>query len=485
MAQAYYSPQHSPMANNKKDNNKKENNMQANRQAGHILIVDDDADVLLAAEIVLKKEFSRVRVESDPTQLGSLLEQHDFDVVLLDMNFVMGVTSGQDGLDWLKFIESRAPATQIIVMTAYGSLNLAIAAIKEGASDFVVKPWDNAKLVATIGAALAHNRTAREVTQLKTRQKQLNQFLGQDFGQIIGQAPALQLLLANIEKVAATDANVLILGENGTGKELIARALHAQSRRTEQPFINVDLGAIAPTLFESELFGHTRGAFTDAHGNRAGRFEIASGGTLFLDEIGNIDMQMQAKLLGVLESRTLSRVGSDKPVAIDVRLICATNMPLHEMVDEYRFRQDLLYRINTIELQVPPLRERLSDIPLLAEHFITLFSRKYNQRKKGISADALRKLQGYAWPGNIREFQHAVERALIMGDHDNLQADDFMLASKKPGQRESINLNLEAMEKDVIQKALVKHQNNLSRAAAELGLSRATLYRKMGKYGIE
>lgn len=453
--------------------------------AGNILIVDDDADVLLAAEIVLKKEFSRVHAASDPTRLGALLEQYEPEVVLLDMNFVMGVTTGQDGLDWLKFIKSRCPATQVIVMTAYGSLNLAIAAIKDGASDFVVKPWDNAKLVATIGAAVAHSRTAREVIQLKSRQKVLNQFLGQDFAQIIGQSPALQTLMANIEKVADTDANVLILGENGSGKELVARALHAQSRRAEQPFINVDLGAIAPTLFESELFGHTKGAFTDAHQHRAGRFEIASGGTLFLDEIGNIDMQMQAKLLGVLESRTLSRVGSDKAIAVDVRLICATNMPLHEMVDDYRFRQDLLYRINTVELQVPPLRERTSDIPLLAEHFVTLFSRKYNSRKKGISADALRKLQGYAWPGNIREFQHAVERALIMGEHDELQAEDFALVSKKPGQRENINLNLEAVEKDTIQKALVKHQNNLSRAAAELGLGRATLYRKMSKYGIQ
>ncbi|HEY0963213.1 MAG TPA: sigma-54 dependent transcriptional regulator [Pseudomonadales bacterium] len=452
---------------------------------GHILIVDDDADVLLAAEIVLKKDFSRVRTCSDPAQLGVLLDQHEPDVVLLDMNFVMGVTSGRDGLDWLKFIRNHAPATQVIVMTAYGSMNLAIAAIKSGASDFVVKPWDNEKLVATIFSALAHSRTAREVTQLKTRQTALNRFLGQDFGQIVGEAPALQQLMASIEKVAATDANVLILGENGSGKELIARALHAQSRRAEQPFINVDLGAIAPTLFESELFGHTKGAFTDANRDRAGRFEIASGGTLFLDEIGNIDMQMQAKLLGVLESRSLSRVGSDRPVAVDVRLICASNMPLHDMVDDYRFRQDLLYRINTVELHVPPLRERISDIPLLAEHFIALFSRKYNRRKPGIGVAALRKLQAYAWPGNIREFQHAVERALIMSEHDELQPDDFLFAARKASARDNASLNLEDVEKDTIQKALVKHQNNLSRAAAELGLGRATLYRKMSKYGLQ
>jgi DNA-binding NtrC family response regulator len=454
------------------------------RQAGNILIVDDNVDVLLAAEIVLKKEFSRVQTEADPTQLCVLLEQHDFDVVLLDMNFAMGITSGQEGLDWLKFIKTRAPATRVILMTAYGGVNLAIAAIKEGATDFVVKPWENAKLVATIGAAIAHSRATREVTQLKTRQKLINQFLGQNFGQIIGQSESLRVLMANIEKVAATDANVLIFGENGTGKELIARALHSQSQRADHPFINVDLGAIVPSLFESELFGHTKGAFTDARSDRSGRFEVAAGGTLFLDEIGNINMQMQAKLLGALQSRTLSRVGSDSPIDIDVRLICATNMPLYEMVEDFRFRQDLLYRINTVELHVPPLRERQSDIPLLAEHFLTLFSRKYNKNKKNITADTLRKLQAYTWPGNIREFQHAIERALIMSEHNELHTDDFALVNRKSGPRERINLNLEEIEKDTIQKALIKHQNNLSRAATELGLGRATLYRKMSKYGI-
>jgi DNA-binding NtrC family response regulator len=454
------------------------------RQPGNILIVDDDPDVLLAAEIVLKKEFAQIRTESDPTQLKALLAQHDFDAVLLDMNFVTGVTSGQEGLDWLKFIKTAAPATAVILMTAYGGLNLAIKAIKEGATDFVVKPWDNARLVATIGAAIRHSQATREVSQLKTRQKLVNQYLGQDFGQIVGQSEALAEVLASIDKVAATDANVLILGENGSGKELIARALHNQSLRADQPFINVDIGAIAESLFESELFGHTKGAFTDARSDRPGRFEIASGGTLFLDEIGNINMQMQAKLLGVLESRTLTRVGSDKPVKVDVRLICATNMPLHDMVDDYRFRQDLLYRINTVEIRVPSLRERLSDIPMLAEHFIALFSRKYNKAGLRIARDTLRKLQAYPWPGNIREFQHAIERAVIMTGSDELQPEDFVLVNKKAGQRENLNLNLEDMEKDTIQKALLKHQNNLSKAAAELGLGRATLYRKMSKYGL-
>lgn len=451
---------------------------------GNILVVDDDQDVLLAAEIVLKKEFALVHTQSDPNMLGKVLKQLDYDVVLLDMNFMMGVTSGQEGLDWLAFIKDLSPATSVVLMTAYGGLNLAIKAIKAGATDFVVKPWDNQRLVATVNACVTHSKANQEISLLKNRQKLLNQYIGRDFGQIIGQSDTLAEVLANIEKVAATDANVLILGENGTGKELIARALHTKSLRADQPFVNVDIGAIVETLFESELFGHIKGAFTDARNDRPGRFEVAAGGTLFLDEIGNINMQMQAKLLGVLESRTLMRLGSDKPVPVDVRLICATNMPLHEMIDNYRFRQDLLYRINTVELHIPPLRQRLSDIPLLAEHFIHLFSRKYNKGTMGISPVTIRKLQAYTWPGNIREFQHAIERAIIMTEHEELQPDDFILSSKKPGQREVLNLNLEEIEKDTIQKALIKHQGNLSRAAEELGLSRATLYRKVDKYGI-
>jgi DNA-binding NtrC family response regulator len=452
--------------------------------AGSILVIDDDPGVLLAAEIVLKKEFGPIQSANDPGQLEALLAGNDFDVVLLDMNYVTGVTSGQEGLDWLRYIRDAAPATNVILMTAYGGLNLAIEAIKAGATDFVVKPWDNAKLIATVHAAVRHSRANREVTRLKTRQRLVNQYLGQDFGQIVGRSEVLAEVLATIDKVAATDASVLILGENGTGKELVARALHSQSLRADQPFVSVDLGAIVDTLFEAELFGHTKGAFTDARSDRPGRFEVASGGTLFLDEIGNINVQMQAKLLGVLQSRTLTRIGADKPVAVDVRLLCATNMPLQAMVAGYRFRQDLLYRINTVEIHIPPLRERLSDIPLLAEHFTTLFGRKYNKPGLGIGSDTVKKLQGYAWPGNIRELQHAVERAVIMTEHDALQPEDFLLQPRHAAPREAVNLNLVELEKDTIQKALLKHQHNLSRAASELGLSRATLYRKMGKYGL-
>lgn len=451
---------------------------------GNILVVDDDDGVLLAAEIALKKHFSSVTTDSNPHNLTQHLQSNNIGVVLLDMNFATGVTDGEEGLNWLKHIHAVSNTTKVILMTAYGGMELAIKAIKQGATDFIVKPWDNDKLLATVNAALQHSNTAREVDHLRNRQSALNRVVGQSFGYIVGEAPTLKEVLNNIEKVAATDASVLILGENGTGKELVARAIHNQSTRSEQAFINVDIGAVAESLFESELFGHKKGAFTDAHSDRPGRFEVASGGTLFLDEIGNINMHMQAKLLGALETLSITRLGSDRPVKVDVRLICATNRPLYEMVENYEFRQDLLYRINTVEIRLPPLRERQTDIPILAEHFIALFAKKYNKTKFRISEDALKKLQTYRWPGNVRELQHALERAVIMSENTLLQADDFILS--KPGKTaaEQINLNLEDIEESTIKKALIKHQGNMSKAAQELGLSRATLYRKVVKYGI-
>lgn len=455
-----------------------------NTEPGNVLIIDDDADVLLAAEIVLKKRFRTVLTETDPLRLPGHLAQHNFDVVLLDMNFTAGLTSGKEGLEWLRRIRDLAPDAKVIMMTAYGAIELAVQAIKEGASDFVIKPWDNSKLLATVAAAIRYCRSDREVKTLKTKQKMLNRFIGGEPGRIIGDSESLQVVLDSIEKVAQTDANVLILGENGTGKELIAREIHRRSLRAEQAFINVDLGAVPESLFESELFGHRKGAFTDAKEDRAGRFEIASGGTLFLDEIGNLNVQMQAKLLGALESRTISRVGSDNPIDIDIRLICATNMPLHQMQDQYRFRQDLLYRINTVEIYVPPLRERLSDIDRLARHFIELYSRKYNKTGLDIHPDTLKKLRKYQWPGNIREFQHTIERAVIMTENSTLQPDDFILAKQDQQQQDVINLNLNDLEKQAIQKAVIKHRGNLSKAAQELGLGRTTLYRKIAKHGI-
>jgi DNA-binding NtrC family response regulator len=413
-----------------------------------------------------------------------MLERGRFDVVLLDMNFSAGVTSGQEGIDWLKTIRRTAPDTKVILMTAYGAVETAVRAIKEGATDFVVKPWDNDKLVATVGATLKFSQAARALKDLESKQKALNQYLGGPSREIIGMSSAITQVLLGVEKVAPTDASVLILGENGTGKELVARAIHRSSRRAEQAFVQVDLGAISESLFESELFGHKKGAFTDAKEDRAGRFEIAAGGTLFLDEIGNLSLQSQAKLLGALESRTVMRVGSDMPVGIDVRVISATNMPREEMLDKLRFRQDLLYRINTVEVHVPRLRERTSDIPLLLNHYVEQFAKKYGKRNMQVEGRTLEALMRYQWPGNVRELVHAVERAVIMAEGSTMRLDDSLLPRARETVDASADLNLEALEKKTIQQAVAKHEGNLSKAAQELGLGRTTLYRKMAKHGL-
>ena len=456
-----------------------------NHETGNLLIIDDDADVLLAAEMVLKKQFQTVRTEADPKRLPILLAQDNFDVILLDMNFSAGATSGREGISWLKKIRELAPDVKVILMTAYGGVELAVQAIKDGATDFVIKPWDNSKLLATVAAAFRYSRSDREVKYLKSKQQMLTRFIGGEPGRIIGHSPALQDVLAKIGKVAGTDANVLILGENGTGKELIAREIHRLSTRAEQAFINVDLGAIAEGLFESELFGHRKGAFTDAKEDRAGRFEVASGGTLFLDEIGNLSLPMQAKLLGALESLTITRVGADTPIKVDVRLICATNLPLHSMLDQTRFRQDLLYRINTVEIHLPALRERLSDIPDLAQHYLGLYARKYHKPGLSIQSETLKKLEQYPWPGNVREFQHTMERAVIMTENQSLQPEDFILSRPESQRPPAFNLNLDELEKQAIRQAVTKYHGNLSKAARELGLGRTTLYRKMARHGIE
>jgi two-component system, NtrC family, response regulator HydG len=448
-----------------------------------ILIVDDDSEVLLAAELVLKKPFENVVTASDPSRIRELLGKRSFDVVLLDMNFSAGETSGREGIHWLKTIRSLAPDTKVVLMTAYGGVEAAVNAMREGAADFVVKPWDNAKLIATVSAVSQLSRVDREVNSLRRRQRGLNEYLGQDVVRIVGESEGLQQVLSSIEKVARTDANVLILGENGTGKELVARAIHRQSLRRDQAFISVDLGAIAETLFESELFGHRKGAFTDAREDRAGRFEVASGGTLFLDEIGNLSLPMQAKLLGALETMTVTRVGSDRPIKVDARVICATNMTAADLRVPARFRQDLLYRINTIEIQVPPLRERAGDIPLIATHFARHYSRKYNRPEPRLDTAALECLKDYHWPGNVRELRHAIERLVIMSDQGSLQLDGLLPASQVP--EEPATLNLHALEKQTILKAIAQHRGNLSKAAQALGLGRTTLYRKMTRHGIQ
>jgi DNA-binding NtrC family response regulator len=404
------------------------------------------------------------------------------------MNFTRDVTSGQEGFYWLDKIYEMDPSAVVILITAFGDVDLAVRAIKEGATDFILKPWRNEKLLATLSAALNLRRTRLEVANLKSRQKQLIADLGQSYHEFIGIAPSMQRVFDTIQKVSGTDANVLILGENGTGKELVARALHRNSSRCEEVFIGVDMGAISETLFESELFGHVRGAFTDAKKDRIGRFELASGGTLFLDEIGNLPLSLQSKILRVLETRQVIPLGANKPRPIDIRLICASNMHINDMVSKNEFRQDLLYRVNTVEIHLPPLREREEDIPLLTDYFLNIYCHKYKKPNKKVGAAAVKKLTAYHWPGNVRELQHAIERAVILSDSQVLQPEDFFFSIPAQGNKDnSLDFdvyNLEAVEKAVICRVLEKYQGNISKAAHELGLTRTSLYRRMEKYGI-
>ena len=450
-----------------------------------ILVVDDDIDVLNTARIYLKQQFSLVQIENDPQNIPLHFERESFDVVLLDMNFRKGENDGSDGLFWLNKILEIDPNAIVILVTAYGEFDLAVKAIKAGGTDFITKPWKNEKLYGTITSALQLRKSKLEVDRLKNTQKTLETDIDSKYENFLGDSPAMQQVFSLIDKVAPTDATVLILGENGTGKELAARALHKRSNRADKVFIKVDLGSISETLFESELFGHVKGAFTDAKEDKPGRFELASGGTLFLDEIGNLSLPLQAKLLSVLQQRKVSRVGSNKEIPIDIRLVCATNMPLYEMVDSGKFRQDLLYRINTVELNMPSLSERTEDIELLAAHFINVFGKKYNKDKVRIDAATMSKLKKYSWPGNIRELEHAIERAIILADGNKLSTQDFLLNTSKV--TESSNdeiMNLSEMEKRLILKALDKHQGNVTRAAKELGIDRLALYRRMQKYGL-
>lgn len=452
---------------------------------GRILVVDDDRQVARAAQLVLQRHVGEVATLDDPHALEHRLVQTEFDVILLDMNFAAGATSGEEGLHWLGVARRLAPDARVILMTAYAEVDSAVRAMRDGASDFVVKPWDNARLVASVANAARLARSERELRRLQSRQQVLDADSDAEAYRIVGQSPALQGLLAQIGKVGSTGANVLILGENGTGKELVARAIHRQSPRRDRGFFPVDMGAISESLFESELFGHRRGAFTDAREDRAGRFEIASGGTLFLDEIGNLTLPMQGKLLRALESRTITRMGTDRLIAVDVRVICATNLTVQQMRDPARFRQDLLYRINTIELTVPPLRERRDDIALLAGHFASLYARRYCKPQLRIDAAARERLCAWPWPGNVRELRHVIERVVILSEHPTLQLDEVLPAHAAPDATATeLPLNLEQLEKLAIERALNRFEGNLSRAAQALGLGRSTLYRKMARHGL-
>jgi DNA-binding NtrC family response regulator len=451
-----------------------------NLKNASILIIDDDTDVLTAVRLLLKTEVKDVVTEKTPENIRWHLSKDDYDVILLDMNFTSSINTGNEGLFWLKEIKKIKPDASVIMITAYGDIDLAVRSLKEGASDFVVKPWHNEKLMTTIKEILKRKGSKSNALPLSNT----DSIVGKE---LLGESEAMQQIFYKIEKIAPTDANILILGENGTGKDLIAKAIHQQSLRAESPFIKVDVGALTETLFESELFGHKKGAFTDAREDRIGRFEAANNGTLFLDEIGNIPLHLQAKLLSVLQNRQVIRLGSNEPTPIDIRLICATNVPLSELANETRFRKDLIYRINTVEITVPPLRKRGSDIILLARHFMKLYSNKYMKPTLELDTSAMEKLMSHHYPGNVRELQYIIERAVIMSDGHILQARDLLFSpieSNLVAETELAETKLSDVEKNTILKVIEKHNGNITRAARELGLTRTALYRRLSKYDI-
>jgi DNA-binding NtrC family response regulator len=453
---------------------------------GNILIVDDDRDVLNTAIMFLKQKFKKVAGLEDPAGIQKLISKSEFDVILLDMNFKKGDMEGLEGIYWLKKIREIDQEVTVIMITAYGDIKLAVETMREGASDFLLKPWKNEKLYATILAALELKKSKIALKKLKGAQERIAEDMDKPFAEIIGDSPAMNRVFELITKVADTDANVLILGENGTGKELVARALHRMSSRRSEVFIRVDLGSLTETLFESELFGHVKGAFTDAKSERAGSFELASGGTIFLDEIGNLSLPLQAKLLTAIQNKLIKRVGSNKEISIDARLICATNMPLYSMAEKEKteFRQDLLYRINTVEIRVPSLRDRQEDIPLLAKHYLQLYNHKYGRKDLKIDPSLLKKMASYSWPGNVRELQHAIEKAVILSDGKRIEDRGIIADRAKTAPESEEPVTLEDMEKIMIERSVQKNKGNLSKVAGELGITRATLYRKMEKFDI-
>ncbi|MCE9574244.1 MAG: sigma-54 dependent transcriptional regulator [Deltaproteobacteria bacterium] len=456
-------------------------------KSASILVVDDDHDVLTAARLLLKREFEVVTTHV-PERLPALLAERAFDVVLLDMHFVTSANAAREGLTLMGQILATDPEAVVVLMTAFTEFDTAVEAMKRGAFDFVAKPWQNEKLFATVRAAVAHRQSRVEAAGLKRQNKALAAEINRPTDPILGDSPAMRRVFELIGKAAPTDANVLILGENGTGKELVARALHRQSRRADAVFMSVDMGAVAATVIESELFGHRKGAFTGADDHRIGRFQAASGGTLFLDEVANVPRPLQAKLLTALERREVVPVGANAPVAIDVRVIAATNAPTAELHDEAIFRQDLLYRLNTVEIVVPPLRERREDIPLLAEHFMRIYAHKIGRPVEAIADDALEALVAYPWPGNIRALRHALERAVILCDGAVLRRSDFALTpAPTPAvttSPDAPSATLAELEKQAIVQALARHAGNVTHAADDLGITRASLYRRMEKHGL-
>ncbi len=441
-----------------------------------VLITDDDPDVLTAVRLLLKPLVKEIVTEKNPENLPAILSRQQFDLVLLDMNFKSAINTGNEGFFWLNKIRSIHPELCVIMITAYGDIDLAVRSLKQGAADFVIKPWHNDLLIETIKEAIKpKGKTSSPKPSAKDNGPQM-----------VGESDIIKDILYKLEKIAPTDANILILGENGTGKDLIAKAIHNASLRSEKPFIKVDVGALTDSLFESELFGHKKGAFTDAREDRIGRFEAAQGGTLFLDEIGNISLQQQAKLLSVLQNRQVIRLGTNEPIPIDIRLICATNLPLSELANESRFRKDLVYRINTMELMIPPLRYRGDDILLLARHFGKIYADKYMKPVPDFDNKALEKLRQYSFPGNVRELQYTIERAVIMAEETVLQPKDLIFSPLETQVVAPIqtDFNLNSLEKNAILQVIEKHGGNITKAAKELGLTRTALYRRLSKYDL-
>jgi DNA-binding NtrC family response regulator len=457
------------------------------KQFGRILVVDDNVDILTSARLLLKKHYSLIKTTDDPHKIEELIALFEFDVILLDMNFTQDAISGQEGFSWLKTILTIDPSIVVIMMTAYADIKLAVDAIKAGASDFITKPWQNDEVLASMAAAFQHSKSKKTVDVLTRKTQGLSQAMLGNNQPFIGQSEVMINVFKTIEKAAKTDANILITGESGTGKELVARAIHQASLRADKTLINVDMGAISESLFESELFGHKKGAFTDAKSDRIGRFELAKGGSLFLDELANLPISQQAKLLTALQNREITPVGSMKSISIDIRLISATNDNLNEAVNDGRFRQDLLYRINTIEIKLPPLRERKEDIPLLINHYLKHFCQKYN-RKLIINASDRQRLSRYQWPGNVRELCHTIERAVILSDGETLDISSIITKPVKSESNEQTSeqttFNLHKVEQLTIANALDHFKGNVSKAAKALGLTRGALYRRLEKYDL-
>jgi DNA-binding NtrC family response regulator len=440
-----------------------------------ILIIDDDEDVLVALRLLFKSKVKEVVVNKNPNTIQALMQSHKFDVVILDMNFNGLVNTGNEGIFWLNKIKQQSPTIDVILITAYGDIDLAIRSLKQGASDFIVKPWKNEKILETV-RELVEKKKASHTQKLSLKSE----------NKIIGESEPMQDVFVKLKKVAPTDANILILGENGTGKDLIARAIHDNSLRKNMPFVKVDVGSLTETLFESELFGYKKGAFTDAREDRKGRFEAANGGTLFLDEIGNISLRQQSRLLTVLQNRQVTPLGSNVPIAIDIRLVCATNLSIGNLSDEERFRKDLIYRINTVDITIPPLRDRSTDISLLAHYFINFYSEKYGKGNFSLGPDFIQKLKKHPFLGNVRELQYTLERTVIMAEDQTLKASDLIFSAIESPQMLSVQkeTNLDTIEKNAILAVIEKNKGNISKSAKELGITRAALYRRLNKYEL-